>query len=99
MKKIVIIIVVLALLLLAIGLSSLNAEYSTLNLHWYQVSWPLGFLLLLFTILGVLIGLFLTLLFWLLPAKSQSRKLQKQYRSLEKEHQSLKQTKEPTVID
>lgn len=99
MKKVVIIIVVLALLLLAIALSSLNAEHSVLNLYWLQVSWPLGFLLLLFSILGVIGGLFLTLLFWVLPIKSDNRKLRKQYRQLQKEHQKLKQAESPETVD
>lgn len=99
MKKILIIIIVLLLLLSAIALSSLNAEPSVLNLHWHQVSWPLGFLLLLFSVLGVLAGLFLTLIFWLLPAKSSYRKLQKKYRLLEKEHQQLKKTENPVLVE
>lgn len=99
MKKILIILVVLTLLLVAIALSSLNPEHSVLNLYWHQVSWPLGFLLLLFTILGVLAGLLLAALFWILPAKNKNRKIQKQYRLLKTEHKKLQAVENSITVE
>lgn len=71
MKKIFSIAVVVALLIAAVALSSLNAGSVELNLYWFQWSLPLGFLLLLFAVCGLFIGLFLAAIWWLWPVKKE----------------------------
>lgn len=67
-KKIFTLLLVLLLLTGAIAVSSLNAETVTINLYWFELSWPLGFSLLLGGTLGVLAGLLLGWLYWTFPA-------------------------------
>ena len=47
-KKVFTIVIVLLLLIGAVAVSSLNASGVELNLYWYQLALPLGFMLLLF---------------------------------------------------
>ena len=70
-KKVFTLVVVVVALIMAVALSSMNADSVALNLHWFQLNWPLGFMLLVFSALGLLLGLVLSWLLWLWPSNRQ----------------------------
>lgn len=78
-KKILTITVILVLLIGSVAVSSLNADSVELNLYWYQFSLPLGFMLMLFAAMGLLIGMVLAGLFWLWPANRRKIYWQREY--------------------
>ncbi len=86
MKKVIGIAVSLLLLICAVALSSLNAASVELNLYWYQLNLPMGFLLLLFAVCGILCGLFIAGLWWVWPAKRQAVHWKRHYNQLTDEH-------------
>lgn len=91
MKKIVGISLSLLLLIGAVALSSLNAASVDLNLYWYQLSLPMGFLLLVFAVCGLLCGILLTAVWWVWPAKRQAVHWKRQYNLLnEKQAKEIK---------
>ncbi len=79
LKKILSIVAVLILLIGAVAISSLNADSVALNLYWYQLNLPLGFMLLLFTSVGLLFGLLLGWLFWTWPANRKKTHWEREY--------------------
>ena len=83
-KKIFTLIIVLALLIGSVSISSLNASSVELNLYWYQISLPLGFMLLAFAALGMLFGMLLSWLFWTWPAKKRKTYWQREYFKLKR---------------
>ena len=85
-KKIFTLVTVLVLLVVAIAISSLNADRVALDLHWYQLNWPLGFTLLLFLSLGVLLGVMLGWFFWTWPAHREKTHWKRKYHQLEQAH-------------
>lgn len=87
-KKILSLTFVLILLIVAIAISSLNAGSVTLNLHWYQLNWPLGFTLLLFLSFGVLFGILLGWLFWTWPAHRAKTHWKRSYNQLKQTHEA-----------
>lgn len=89
LKKIFTILTVLVLLIGAVAISSLNADYAALNLYWYQLSLPLGFMLLLFASLGMLAGLFLGWLFWTWPAKRKKTYWEREYFKLKQQETAV----------
>ncbi|TDR18498.1 LapA family protein [Marinicella litoralis] len=97
LKKIITLIFVLLLLLVAIAVSSLNAEAVSLNLHWYQLNWPLGFTLLLFSSLGVVFGLVMGWLFWTWPANKQKIYWKRAYFKLKQEHDQLTEKEQKQI--
>mgnify|MGYP000188641836 FL=1 len=82
MKKVVGIAISLLLLIGAVALSSLNAAAVELNLYWYQLNLPMGFLLLVFAVCGLLCGLFIAGVWWVWPAKRQAVHWKRQYNVL-----------------
>ncbi len=82
MKKLISILLALFLLVVAVALSSLNAEPVLLNLYWYQTTLPLGFLLLVFAVFGMLCGLVLSVIWWWLPVKKEATKWRRQFNQL-----------------
>ena len=56
-KKIIGSVILLFLLLGSVALSSLNATTVTLDLYWHSWEMPLGFMLLVFAAVGLLVGL------------------------------------------
>ncbi|WP_154222011.1 LapA family protein [Marinicella rhabdoformis] len=82
MKKVVGITLSLLLLIGAVALSSLNAESVALNLYWYQLTLPMGFLLLVFAVCGLLCGLFIAGVWWVWPAKREAVHWKRQYNQL-----------------
>ena len=100
MKRVVGIAVSLLLLICAVALSSLNAASVELNLYWYQLNLPRGFLLLLIAVCGVLCGLFIAGLLWVWPAKRQAVHWKRQYNQLNDEHaKTLKDQSDNNQID
>lgn len=95
LKKIITLIFVLLLLVLAIAISSLNADSVLLKLYWYELNWPLGFTLLLFSCFGVLFGLLLGWLFWTWPANKQKTYWKREYFKLKQENEANK----PSTVD
>ena len=81
-KKIFTVVIVLILLVGSVAVSSLNADSVELNLYWYQFSLPLGFMLLLFATLGLLIGMLLGWLLWTWPANRRKTHWQREYNKL-----------------
>lgn len=86
-KKIFTLIIVLMLLIGAVAISSLNADSVALNLYWYQISLPLGFMLLAFVSLGLLFGLILSWLLWTWPANRQKTYWKRAYFNIKQEQQ------------
>lgn len=75
----------LLLLICAVALSSLNAETVTLNLYWHQLNLPMGFLLLLFAVCGLLCGLMVAGFWWVWPAKRSAVHWKRQFHLLQDE--------------
>lgn len=71
-----VIFIIITVLAVAIGLlvGTLNSETVSVDLLWLQIEWPLGLLLLTAGASGLVLGLFLTWLFGVLPLRSQLRK-------------------------
>lgn len=89
MRKIISIALVVLLLLAAVALSSLNAGAVEINLYWYQWSLPLGFLLLLFAVAGLMAGLFISAVWWLWPAKKAAMHWRRQFNQLNDTHSQV----------
>jgi len=83
-KKIFTLAVVLILLIGSVAISSLNAESVELNLYWYQISLPLGFMLMVFSSMGVLFGMLLSWLFWTWPANKRKTYWEREYFKLKR---------------
>lgn len=83
-KKTFTLIVVLTLLIGSVAVSSLNANSVELNLYWYQISLPLGFMLLAFASMGMLFGMLLSWLLWTWPAKKRKTYWQREYFKLKR---------------
>ncbi len=83
--------------MVAIAVSSLNAEGVSLNLYWFHLNWPLGFTLLLFSCLGVVFGLMLGWLFWTWPANKQKTYWKRSYFKLKQEHDRLSEKEQEQV--
>jgi len=96
-KKIISLVLVLMLLIVAIAISSMNAEGVSLNLHWYQLNWPLGFTLLLFSCFGVVFGILLGWMFWTWPANKQKTYWKRAYFKLKQEHDSLSEKEQKQI--
>ena len=90
---------VLVLLIGAVAISSLNADYAALNLYWYQLNLPMGFMLLLFASLGMLAGLFLGWLFWTWPANRKKTYWEREYFKLKQQEPVKKEQKESTSTE
>ncbi len=86
LKKILTIIIVLVLLVGSVAVSSLNADSVALNLYWYQISLPLGFMLLLFASMGLLFGLLLSWMLWVWPAHRKRVYWEREYFKLKQSH-------------
>lgn len=86
LKKIFTIIIVLVLLVGSVAVSSLNADSVELNLYWYQISLPLGFMLLLFASMGLLFGLLLSWMLWVWPAHRKRVYWEREYFKLKHDH-------------
>lgn len=78
-KKVFTLGIVLILLVGSVAISSLNAGSVELNLYWYQLNWPLGFMLLLFASLGLLFGMLLSWVLWTWPANKRKTYWQREY--------------------
>lgn len=89
-KKIFTITIVLILLIGAVAISSLNADSVNLNLYWYQVTLPMGFMLLVFASLGLLFGLVLSWLLWTWPANKQKTYWERAYFNLKQNNDEVK---------
>ena len=96
-KKIFTLAVVLLLLIAAVAISSLNADAITLNLYWYQLSLPLGFMLLLFVALGLLVGLVVGWLFWTWPTSRQKLYWEREYFKLKQATEQNQQAAQPSA--
>ncbi len=83
-KKIFTLVIVLILLIGSVAVSSLNAESIELNLYWYQISLPLGFMLLLFASMGLLVGMLLSWLLWTWPANKRRTYWEREYFKLKR---------------
>lgn len=89
-KKILTIIIVLILLVGSVAVSSLNADSVVLNLYWYQLNLPLGFMLLLFASMGLLFGLLLSWMLWVWPAHRKRVYWEREYFRLKQIHDEQK---------
>ena len=69
--------ILLALAAAALGLvvGTLNSEPVAVDLLWVQFNWPLGLVMLLSLVLGFLLGILITWLGGVLPARLRVRKL------------------------
>lgn len=85
-KKILTLTIVLLLLVTAIAISSMNADKVLLDLHWYELNWPLGFTLLLFLSFGVLLGILLGWFFWTWPVHREKTHWKRTYHQLKDRH-------------
>jgi len=67
-----------AVLAIAVGLlvGTLNSEKVALDLLWLQLDWPLGLLVLLFFVTGLLLGLVMVYLSQVFPLRLKLRKAQ-----------------------
>lgn len=76
--------ILLALGAIALGLivGTLNSEPVHIDLLWVQVQWPLGLVLLIALVAGVALGIAITWLGTVLPARLQMRKLRASVRDL-----------------
>ncbi len=104
-KKILTLTIVLVLLIGSVAVSSLNAESVALNLYWYQLSLPLGFMLLLFASLGLLFGLLLSWMLWTWPANRKRVYWEREYFKLkqaqdeqQKQVEQLTQANDKSVV-
>ncbi len=97
-KKIITIAIILVLLIGAVALSSLNADSVILNLYWYQRALPLGFMLLLFSSLGMLLGLFLSWLLWTWPAYKQKTYWEREFFKLKQKQDELEKQNKTEVV-
>jgi uncharacterized integral membrane protein len=63
-------------LAVALGLliGTLNSQVTSLDLLWIQLDWPLGLVVLGASAVGLLLGVVLTWLFSVLPARARRRK-------------------------
>lgn len=93
-KKIIGSVILLFLLLGSVALSSLNATTVTLDLYWHSWEMPLGFMLLVFAALGLLVGLVLCWLLWVLPAAKQRRYWERSYFQLKQEQDAQTQAED-----
>lgn len=68
--------ILLALLATAAGLlvGTLNSDPVTLDLLWFQLSWPLGLVVVLMFASGLLLGVVATWLFAVLPQRLAARR-------------------------
>lgn len=105
LKKILTLAVVLILLIGSVAVSSLNAGSVALNLYWYQLSLPLGFMLLLFASVGLLFGLLLSWMLWTWPANRKRVYWEREYFKLkqscdeqEKEAQKSVDSKDQSLV-
>ncbi len=94
LKRIFWAVVVIAAIAGSVGISSLNTETATVNLYFIDLSLPLGFLLVAVFFLGVIGGLLLTLLTWVLPLRTRNGRLR---RRLNRELQSRPEPVETAV--
>lgn len=69
--------ILLALAAVALGLivGTLNSDPVAVDLLWLQFDWPLGLVMLIFLVLGFLLGILITWLGGVLPARLRMRKL------------------------
>ena len=69
--------IILALTSIAVGLvvGTLNSESVTVDLLWLQVEWPLGLVMIVAMLLGLGLGVSLTWLLAVLPARMRLRRL------------------------
>jgi len=93
-KKIFTLVIVLILLIGSVAVSSLNAGSIELNLYWYQISLPLGFMLLLFASMGLLFGMLLGWLLWTWPANKRKTYWEREYFKLKRLHDEQLATKQ-----
>ena len=98
-KKILTIIIVLVLLVGSVAVSSLNADSVALNLYWYQLSLPLGFMLLVFASLGLIFGMLLSWLLWTWPANRKKVYWEREYFKLKQAHDELQAQAEKTAVE
>jgi len=96
-KKITSLVLVLVLLIGAVAVSSMNADNVQLNLYFYQLNWPLGFTILAFSSVGVLVGIMVAWLFWTWPANKQKNQWKRAYFQLKQEGE--KQAIQPEQAD
>ena len=97
-KKIFTLAVVLILLIGSVAVSSLNADSVALNLYWYQFSLPLGFMLLLFSSVGLLFGLLLSWLLWTWPANKRKTYWQREYFKLKQSQDEQGKTVDQAAV-
>ncbi len=98
-KKILTLVTVLVLLVIAIAISSLNADRAALDLHWFQLNWPLCFPLLLFFRLGVLLGVMLGWFFWTWPAHREKTHWKRNYHQLKQSHEKEVAELQQKILD
>jgi uncharacterized integral membrane protein len=69
--------IVITTLAVALGLliGTLNSDFASLDLLWFEVDWPLGLIVLGAAVAGLLLGLVLAWFFSVLPLRSRLRKV------------------------
>lgn len=69
--------IILALAAIALGLvvGTLNSEAVNVDLLWIQIQWPLGLVMLIALVVGFAVGIAMTWLITVLPARMQLKKL------------------------
>lgn len=69
--------IILALAAIALGLvvGTLNSEAVNVDLLWIQIQWPLGLVMLLALVVGFAVGIAMTWLTTVLPARMKLKKL------------------------
>lgn len=75
MYRIIFIIVVALAVFIGLLVGTLNAEPVSIDLLWFQLTWPLGLLVLTSVALGALAAWLLCWFFSVLPLRVQLRKL------------------------
>lgn len=73
MYRISFIIIVTLALALGLLMGALNSDTVSLDLLWFQITWPLGLLILSALAAGLLLGLLLAWFFSILPLRVQLR--------------------------
>lgn len=81
MFRIGFVLVILFAISLGIVTGALNPAMVTVDLLWFQLTWPLGLTLICVLVLGILLGLLLASLFAVWPLRLRLRKAEKQLAS------------------
>lgn len=98
LKKTVLWVVVILLLAFVVLVSSLNLDSVNLNAFLFKITASLGFVVLCSLLVGVLVGILLSSLLWVWPARRDKRYWQRQYNQL-KQNPEFSQNPKKALTD